>query len=126
MKTYQRFSFVWAVMTVLVILAGMFLSATANLVGNANIGKVFLLGGSVSMAIYASLNLFLFFKNGSGTLLKNLISVYLILSLFLIFGGLVLAILTYANGFTYFIVGLGMMIVFWLGVLIRFLLKKES
>ncbi len=125
MKAFQEFSFVWILVSILSLFAGIFLWTTAPFTGNDKIGLFLMTIGVVSFILFVTTSLFYFFtaKNASG--LERLKDGYLILSLLFIVGGIIARLIHWDDTLQYLYIGLGMLAFYWIMILFKNIARAE-
>lgn len=124
-KGFSKWGVYWASVSILLIFLGFIFSASLGQTPYRYLGAITMSIGAVSIVVYFVLAAMFILFFGEKNLWKNVLTVYFIISISLIFGGLISSFLMYKQGLTIFIVGIASMMVFWLGVLVKMIFKKE-
>lgn len=124
-KTYPV-ALIWALTSVILMFTGLVLAASSGASGTNNLGATLVMLSFLSLLIYVFYSIFIWFKFKKGKMLGNLVTAYILLSILFILGGLVGAFLTYPDGLTAFLFGLGMLAAFWLTKFFTLIFTKES
>lgn len=124
-KTFS-FSLIWIISSVILFFAGLVIAASSGAIGTKDLGTYMWMFAMLSMLAHVFYSAILWFKFKKGNALNNLVTAYIILAFLFTIGGLVGAVLTYPDGLTTFLVGLGMFGVYWLLKLVIVIFSKES
>lgn len=124
-KTYSA-TLIWAITSVVLLFIGMILAASSGASGTNNLGSRLVMLSFLSILVYFFYSLIIWFKFKKGNMLNNLVTAYILLSFLMIIGGFIGALLTYPDGMTAFLIGLGMLGGYWLMKFFTLLFTKES
>ncbi|MBV7440148.1 hypothetical protein KRX57_01815 [Weeksellaceae bacterium TAE3-ERU29] len=122
----QKIGAWWPLCSMFLFFLGAIFTVSLQQTSFKNLGLFSIIISGISLVTYFIFTLGYILFTGDKSLNKVFITVYLSTSILMILGGLVYALLGFPYGLNVFILGIGMMIIFWLGVLIYFIFFSKA
>lgn len=125
-NSIQKIGAWWPLCSIFLFFLGTIFTVSLQQSSFKNLGLFTIIVSGISLLVYFIFTLGYILFTGDKSLNKTLITVYLSTSILTIFGGLAYALLGYPFGLSVFGIGVGMVMIFWIGVLIYFLFFSKS